>query len=169
MSTRRSENTKRQNFNVDADQELLLETSRAYLNAPTIKDAVLRAASLVNSIGKELKSGKHLIAIDNVGNSVRILIPEMETDDQSWTYLCLRPHSWRKQLSVKGHKVLASTLYLDMIANNQTPEEVAADYDIPLTAVREAIRYSESNLDLIKMEAAEEKSRLIEAGLKLGA
>ncbi|MEI8281108.1 MAG: hypothetical protein WCG75_01765, partial [Armatimonadota bacterium] len=158
MAIRKNDNTKRQNFNVDADQELTLETSRAYLNAPTIKDAVLRAAGLVNSIGKELRSGKRLIAIDDNGNTVRIVIPEMESDDQTWTYLCLRPHSWRKQLSVKGHKVLASTLYIDSIANNLTPEEVAEDYDIPLAAVREAIRYSQANLDLINMEADEEKS-----------
>ena len=169
MAIRKNDNTKRQNFNVDADQELVLEKSRAFLNSPTIKDAVLRAANLVNSIGKELKSGKHLMAVDDAGNSIRIIIPEMETDDQSWIYLCLRPHSWRKQLSVKGHKLLASTLYFDSVANNLTADQVAEEYDIPVTAVREAIRYSEANLDLIKMEAAEEQSRLLESGLKLGA
>jgi uncharacterized protein (DUF433 family) len=169
MSTKKTQTLKRQNFNVDADQEAILESARALLNAPTIKDAVLRAANLVNSIGKELKSGKHLVAIDAAGNSVRILIPDMEQTDLSWQFLCHRPHPWRKQLSVKGHKILASSLWSDMVANNQTPEEVAADYDLPIATVLEAIQYSEQNLDLIRMEAAEEKNRLFEAGIKLGA
>ena len=168
MAIRKRENTKRQNFNVDADQEVILETARAFLNSPTIKDSVLRAANLVNAIGKELKAGKHLVAVDNAGNSVRIIIPEMETGDQTWTFLCLRPHSWRKQLSVKGHKMLASTVWYDMISNDQTPMEVAEDHGLPLTAVLEAIRYSEQNIDLIQMEAAEEKNRLLDLGIRLG-
>lgn len=160
---------KRQNFNVDPDQEAALETARVFLNAPTIKDAVLRSANIVNSIGRELRLGKQLMVVDQAGKTSRILIPEMETSESTWTYLCSRPHPWRKQFWIKGRRQLASTVWLDMIANKMTPEEVAEDLDLPIEVVQEAIAYSEQNQALIEMEAREEKSRLVNAGIKLNA
>ena len=56
-----------------------------------------------------------------------------------------------------------------MLANNMTAEEAAADRDLPLGAVQEAVRYSEQNLDLIGMEAQEENLRLVASGVALGA
>ena len=160
---------KRQNFNVDADQAADLEAARVFLNAPTIKDAMLRAARLVNSIARELRAGKKLVALDDSGQSIRIMIPELESVPQSWKYLCERPHPWRKQLYIKGRKLMASTVWSDMITNHMTPEEAAADRDLPFEAVREAIRYSEQNLDLIRMEAQEEKQRLLASEVAPGA
>ncbi|MBI1334493.1 MAG: hypothetical protein JST12_02425 [Armatimonadetes bacterium] len=93
----------------------------------------------------------------------------MEAGGSAWTYLCLRPHPWRRQLSIKGTKLLASTVWQDMTANGLTPEQVAEDLDLPLPAILEATRYCEANNDLIRMEAAEERNRLADAGLKLGA
>ena len=84
----------------------------------------------------------------------------MDTDTQKWTYLYLWPHQWRQQLSVKGGRILASTLYNDMIANDQTAEEIADDYGLPLPAVLEAIRYSEKNIELIRAEVSIVKSKL---------
>jgi len=160
---------KRQNFNVDADQAADLEAARIFLNAPTIKDAMLRAARLVNSIARELRTGKKLVALDEGGHTVRIMIPDLEHTVSSWIYLCDRPHPWRRQLYIKGRKLMASTVWSDMVANQQTPEEAAEDRDLPVAAVIEAIRYSEENLDLIRMEAQEEKQRLIAPGVVLGA
>ena len=159
---------RRQNFNVDADQAADLEAARISLHAPTIKDAVLRAARLVNTLAHELREGKRLVAIDDYGHSIRILIPEFETP-QGWRYLCERPHPWRRQLYLKGSKLMASILWNEAKANGMSAEEIADDRDLPLEAVREAIRYSEQNIDLIRMEAEEERRRLIASGVSLGA
>ncbi|CAN5669906.1 hypothetical protein BH11ARM2_BH11ARM2_00770 [soil metagenome] len=159
---------RRQNFNVDADQAADLEAARLSLHAPTIKEAVLRAARLVNLLSKELEGGKKLVAIDETGEMVRIALPDLETPS-GWKYLCERPHPWRRQLYIKGRKLMASTLWNEIQAEGMTPEEAAEDRDLPVEAVREAIRYSEANRDLIRMESEEEKRRLIASGVELGA
>lgn len=160
---------KRQNFNVDAGEAAELELARSYLGAPTVKDAMLRAARFVNAIASELKSGKKLMASDEAGNSVRIMLPDLEQRPGEWLYLCARPHPWRKQLYVKGRKLLASSVWNDMVANQMTIEEAAADRDLPISAVREAIKYCEQNMDLIRMEADEERQRLLDSGVNLGS
>ena len=159
---------RRQNFNVDADQAADLEAARISLHAPTIKDAVLRAARLVNTLAHELKEGRRLVAVDDEGHSVRIVIPEFETA-QSWRYLCERPHAWRRQLYIKGTKLKASTLWNDAQANGMSAEDIAEDRDLPLEAVREALRYCDENTDLIRMESEEERRRLLDSGVSLGA
>jgi len=93
---------------------------------------------------------------------------ELEPNSLTWKYLCGRPHPWRQQLYIKGHKLLASTVWNDMVANGLTPEAAAEDRDLPVEVVTEAIRYCEMNADLIRMEAAEEKTRLLASGIALG-
>jgi uncharacterized protein (DUF433 family) len=82
-----------------------------------------------------------------------------------WQFLVARPHPWRKQLAIKGRKLLAGTLWRDMIANDMTPEQAADNWDLPLTAIQEAIRYCEAHQDLLRLEADEEKYRLQEQGV----
>jgi uncharacterized protein (DUF433 family) len=50
-------------------------------------------------------------------------------------------------LFIKGRRIRARTLYgLYMSAEEPlTPEEIAAEYDLPLEAVKEAIAYCQSN------------------------
>jgi uncharacterized protein (DUF433 family) len=64
-----------------------------------------------------------------------------------------------KQLFIKERWIAARTLY-GMYARDEsplTPEEIAADYDLPLEAVQEAIAYCESNpADLAEDYAREE-------------
>ena len=82
--------------------------------------------------------------------------PEIE----KWQYLIARPHGWRKQLYIKGHKLLASTIWRDMTANQMSPEQAAENWDLPLSAIYEAINYCENHQELLKLEADEEGYRL---------
>ncbi|MEB3293618.1 MAG: hypothetical protein VKJ24_10695 [Synechococcales bacterium] len=84
---------------------------------------------------------------------------------EGWQYLVSRPHPWRKQLYIKGHKLLAATVWQDMIANQFSPEQAAENWDLPLPAIYEAIQYCESHSDLLKLEANEERYRLEMRGL----
>jgi uncharacterized protein (DUF433 family) len=86
---------------------------------------------------------------------------------ESWQFLVSRPHPWRKQLYIKGRKLLAATLWSDMTTNAMTPEEVADNWDLPLAAIHEAIHYCETHPDLLRLEAEEERCRLQEKGVSL--
>ncbi len=91
---------------------------------------------------------------------------ELKTETQ-WQYLEKRPHPWRQQLYIKGRKLRAFTVWMDMIVNDLTPEEVALNKELPLAAVREAIEYCASHQELLKREAEEERLRLEEKGISL--
>lgn len=82
-----------------------------------------------------------------------------------WQYLEKRPHPWREQLYFKGRKLKAFGVWMDMIVNQETPEEAAFNWDLPLEAVLEAIEYCETHRELLKREAEEERRRLEEKGI----
>src|SRR5438874_178003 len=65
----------------------------------------------------------------------------------NWVYLDRKPGSVYRQLFIKGRNISALTLYSDFLSTEEsrTPEQLAADYELPLEAVREAIAYCESN------------------------
>jgi uncharacterized protein (DUF433 family) len=78
----------------------------------------------------------------------------------SWNYLVARAHPWRKQLYVKGTKLLASLVWQDALANQMSQEQVAENWDLSLAAIDEIWRYCEANRSLIELEAKEESYRL---------
>jgi hypothetical protein len=82
-----------------------------------------------------------------------------------WQYLEKRPHSWRQQLYLKGKKLRAYTVWSDLLVNGDTVLEAADNWDLPLDAIDEVIRYCESHQDLLKLESDEERSRLVEKGV----
>lgn len=87
------------------------------------------------------------------------------TYSESWQFLVARPHPWRKQLAVKGRRLLAVTVWQDMIANAMTAEQAADNWELPLAAIQEVIQYCETHQDLIRLEADEEQHRLSEQGV----
>lgn len=152
---------KRQNFNTTPEQEAELTRLRELLDAPSVKDAILRAARVVALLAEETGNGGSLYIKGTDGTLTRLLIPELEpVPTGKWTYLVTRPHEWRRQLSVKGRKLLASTVWSDILANAMTVAEAADNWDLPPEAIDEIVRYSESHLTLLHMEAEEERRRL---------
>ena len=86
---------------------------------------------------------------------------------ENWQDLVARPHAWRKQLYIKGRKLLASTIWRDMTANQMSSEQAAENWDLPLSAIYEAIDYCESHQELLKLEADEERYRLEVKGVQV--
>ncbi|MEY2831023.1 MAG: hypothetical protein RLZZ574_281 [Cyanobacteriota bacterium] len=82
-----------------------------------------------------------------------------------WQYLEQRPHPWRQQLYIKGKKLRAFTVWMDMLVNELTPQDVAENKELPLAAVYEAILYCQSNQELLEKEAEEERRRLEAKGI----
>lgn len=77
----------------------------------------------------------------------------------NYQYLEPRPGSNYKQLFIKGRKIRAEIIYRETIGEEpRTPEEVARDFDVPLEAVQDAIRYCIENEDFLRREREKEEA-----------
>jgi uncharacterized protein (DUF433 family) len=86
----------------------------------------------------------------------------------NWVYLDRKPGSLYRQLFIKGRNIAARTLY-GQFMNEEEPrtlEQIAADYELPLEAVREAISYCESNPLEIQQDWAAEEALEEATGMK---
>ena len=82
----------------------------------------------------------------------------------TWKFLAVNLKSAYKQLFLKGRRIRARDLY-GMYMNTEepmTPAEIAADYDLPVEVVEEAIVYCQSDPPEIK-EDFEREERLMQA------
>jgi len=79
--------------------------------------------------------------------------------ESAYRWLVAVPHAWRRQLSLKGRRLTAGQLDDVLHANGLSPETAAAEFDVPLEAMRVALDYCERNGDLIAAETAEERRR----------
>lgn len=153
--------TKRQNFNVTPEQDADLLRLRDGLGVSSVKDAILRAAQIVTVLTRQTQRGGTLYIQTATGENQRLVIPELELAfGEEWLFLTARPHPWRRQLFLKGRKLPAATVWTDWRVNGGTEAEAAANWDIPLAAAQECIRYGETNQDLLRLEAEEEHQRL---------
>ena len=118
---------------------------------------------------QELKEKAYRLSISDRLALVSAVIQSLQNTSsvEDWQYLVARPHAWRKQLYVKGRKLLASTVWQDMVVNQLLPEQAAKNWDLPLAAICEAIQYCESHQELLKLEADEERYRLELKGVLL--
>ncbi len=84
-----------------------------------------------------------------------------------WAHLASNPSSAYKQLFIKGTRIRARVLYgLYMNAEeSMTPEEIAADYGLPLEAVKEAIAYCQTNPPEIEEDFRREEARMEATGM----
>lgn len=85
----------------------------------------------------------------------------------SWKHLAPNPKSAYKQLFLKGRRIRARDLYgLFMSAEEpMTPQEIAADYGLPLEAVQEAIAYCQSDPPEIKEDFQREERIMAATGM----
>ena len=84
-----------------------------------------------------------------------------------WVHLAPNPKSSYKQLFLKGTRIRAEIIYGLTVDGSEpmTPEEVAADYDLPLEVVREAIAYCESKPPEIDEDHRREEARMRATGM----
>ena len=91
----------------------------------------------------------------------------MSTQPTNYKYLTRKPKSVYKQLFIKDRWISARTLY-GMYAreeNPMTPEEIAADYNLPLEAVLESIAYCESNPPELAQDYARDEALMEATGM----
>jgi hypothetical protein len=83
-----------------------------------------------------------------------------ETPVEPWQHLVQRQHPWRKQLYFEGRNLTARQLVGAMKANQLDETTAAANYKLPVEAVREAVAYVESNTELLATESEIERLML---------
>jgi hypothetical protein len=159
--------TKRQNFNVTPEQEAQIEWLQEALGAASAKEAILRAVSVLSAL-KEYTHKGFKVTLVKPNEQIELVIPGLQPPAQGqWKYLVERPHPWRRQLYVKGRRLLAATVWQDMLANELSLDGTAENFSLPVDAVVEIVRYCETNQELLKMEADEERRRLEEKGVMI--
>jgi uncharacterized protein (DUF433 family) len=81
---------------------------------------------------------------------------------RQWKYLDRKPGSVYRQLFIKGRNIAARTIYGAYVSDEdpRTPEEIAADRDLPLEAVLEAIAYCESDPPEIREDWEREEANI---------
>jgi uncharacterized protein (DUF433 family) len=84
-----------------------------------------------------------------------------------YKYLMRKPKSVYKHLFIKERWISARTLYGKYAREESpmTPEEIAADYDLPLEAVKEAIAYCQSNPPELAQDSAREQALMEATGM----
>jgi uncharacterized protein (DUF433 family) len=98
----------------------------------------------------------------------------MPVTSTQWLHLERDPKSSYRQLSIKGRRIKARTLF-GLFTSAEDPmsaEEIAEAYELPIEAVREAIAYCESDPPEIRQdfrveEALAEASGMNEPGYRL--
>lgn len=160
---------KRENFDVTPEQEAEIDCLQELIKAPSRKDAMLLAVRLALHLASEAKQGHKLFLGDDSGRDLkRLVMLGIEAPNYwTWTYLVQVPHSWKKQLYVKGRKLPAAAVWTAMMVNKLSREDAASNWELPLAAIDEIVEYCESNKELLQMEAAEEARRLAQKGIKL--
>lgn len=167
MSTR---NTKRENFEVSPRQQAEIEALQSIIEAPSKKDALLMAVHLALHVANEIKGGSQLFVGRPGQEMKRLVVLGFEKPEaQKWLYLVEHPHPWKRQLFVKGRKLPAASVWIDMYTHDLSAEKAASNWDLPLEVVHEIVDYCESNKTLLEMEAAEELRILEDEGIGIAS
>ena len=83
----------------------------------------------------------------------------------TWQYLAPLPKSCYKQLFVKGTRIRARVLYgrWRSVEEPMTPDQIAAEFNLPLDAVKEAIAYCEGNPPEVALDFQHREEQLMQA------
>ncbi len=100
---------------------------------------------------------------------VYIVVPDPEATSQgtagkAYQYLEHRPDKKSQELFIRGRGVRASTIWHDRFISRFSPNQIAADRDLPLEAVYEALEYCQENWESICREKDLERQRLEQMG-----
>src|SRR6266446_2308379 len=85
----------------------------------------------------------------------------------TWQYLAPNPKSCYQQLFIKGTRIRARVLYGMFMSADEplTPQEIAAEFQLPLAAVEEAIAYCQSNPPEIAQDREREERLMAASGM----
>lgn len=136
----------------------LLHTLGERMGSGGDAETTRRVLDVVENIADRIQQGYKLAVVpaedehpDAVPELTRALRPEL-----NYTYLVVRPHPWRRQLSFKGRRLTVGQFIGRMRTEKWTPEQAAAEFDLPAEAAYEALEYGDQYASLIAAEDAED-------------
>lgn len=149
---------RRLQLELDAHHQRLLHALGERMGSGGDAETARRLLDVVENIADRIEHGYKLAAVpaedehpDAVPELTRALRPEL-----GYVYLVHRPHPWRRQLSFKGRRLTVGQFLGRMRVEGWTPEEAAAEFELPLQAAYEAIEYGNRFASLIAAEDAED-------------
>jgi uncharacterized protein (DUF433 family) len=98
----------------------------------------------------------YILVPTEAGSSSQTTERPRETPAPPWQHLVVRRHPWRKQLYIKGRNMTVRQLVGGVKANKFSDEQAAANYHLPVEAIREALAYFEANPEVIALDHATE-------------
>ncbi|MDQ3688429.1 MAG: hypothetical protein M3406_00040 [Chloroflexota bacterium] len=155
--------TRRQRLHVDVPEAVsrgIRETAEVYYRGAT-GDAVQASLAVFSWVVRQRQAGRRVIAVDADHLPAAFeepIIPGLEEAlAPRWQWLVARPHPWRRQLAIKGRRLLAGRLARTIEANGWSADRAATEFDVPVAAVLEAQRYAAEDTDLLAAEEREER------------
>jgi len=90
-----------------------------------------------------------------------------KSTNTTWKHLAANPKSAYTQLFIRGTRIRARVLYGLYMSDEEpmTPEEIAAEFSLPLEAVQEAIAYCQSDPPEIKKDFEREELLMEACGM----
>ena len=160
--------SKRLNFDVTPEQEAEISWLRDTIGTATNKDTVLRAVRILRVLSNATQGGGQVFIRTSGGELQRLVVPELEPPSSELSYLVFRSHAWRRQPWVKGSRVLAATVWRDMVTNNLSVADAAENWGLSEEAIREIAGWCEAHRELLELEALEERRQLADQGVQVG-
>jgi uncharacterized protein (DUF433 family) len=90
---------------------------------------------------------------------------EREMPIPGWDHLVHRTHPWRRQPYLKDRNLTVRQLVGTIKANRWSDDEAARQVDLPVEAIREALRFADENQELLAFETAFENWLLESKGV----
>lgn len=158
--------TRRSRLSIDAPAFVIATTKRSAerFYRGSLNETVLAALSLFQWLVRQRSAGRRVIAVpaDQMPNAFEepVLPGLEEAMSPKWNWLVEREHPWRRQLWIKGRRIAAGDLARTVEIEGWSPEQAADEFDLPVDAVEEAVRYLAESRDLV---LAEERENLLAA------
>ena len=155
---------KRRRMQIDlrAEDELTLERARRALGTEGDSETGRALLALFARISAAIDQGSVVSFLPGDDPRAVDAVPEITSairPESRYRFLVQVPHQWRKQLSIKGHRITSGQLVASMEANGWTVDEAAMQFSLDPLAVVEALDYVARNRSLVDAEAAEDWRR----------
>jgi uncharacterized protein (DUF433 family) len=159
METQRARRRRRVSVDLPPDTEAATRgIADAYFRG-VATDAIRAALSLLAWTIEAKRNGKKIVAVapeDVPSRSTEPVLPGLEEQfDVRSVWLVERPHRWRRQPWIKGRRLTAGDLTRTAEIEGWSPEQSAEEFDLPVEAVLEAMRWTAANRELVLAEERE--------------
>lgn len=111
-----------------------------------------------------LRMGSPRLSNPAQAQDFRLEMSETSADEPTYQHLESRPDKHSRELFLRGRGIRASTIWHDRFVSQCAPARIAADRELPLAAVYEALDYCQRQWETICAEKQQEQQWLEQKG-----